>query len=176
MRLEGKVAIITGGGAGIGRATVELFTREGAKVVIVEFNRETGQAALDAVRAAGGEAIFMPTDVSDEGQMQAMVDTALATYGWIDILHNNVGGSTSNDGPIHLVSNDEFWLKMRVGRVRHLAGVPEGDPAHDRTGRRGHRQHDLDQRHHRRAEPQRLCDGQGRDLVADAGAGGAVRR
>lgn len=114
MRLEGKVAIVTGGGAGIGRATVELFAREGAKVVIVEYNRDSGQAALEAVKAAGGEAIFLPTDVSDETQMQAVVDTALETWGRIDILHNNAGGSTNNDGPVHLVSNDEFWLKMRV--------------------------------------------------------------
>lgn len=114
MKLAGKVAIVTGGGGGIGRATVELFAREGAKVVIAEFNRETGQAALDAVLAAGGEAIFVPTDVSSEAEMKALVDAAIAKWGRVDILHNNVGGSTNNDGPIHKVSNDEFWLKMRV--------------------------------------------------------------
>lgn len=114
MRLAGKVALITGGGGGIGRATVELFAAEGARVVIAEYDRETGQAARDAVDAAGGEAIFVPTDVSDEAQMAALVDTALRAYGRIDILHNNVGGSTLNDGPIHSVANDEFWLKMRV--------------------------------------------------------------
>jgi NAD(P)-dependent dehydrogenase (short-subunit alcohol dehydrogenase family) len=114
MRLSGKVALVTGGGAGIGRATVELFAREGAKVVIAEFNTETGAAALESVKAAGGQAIFVPTDVSDEAQMKALVETAMSTYGKIDVLHNNVGGSTNNDGPITTVSNDEFWLKMRV--------------------------------------------------------------
>jgi len=114
MRLEGKVALITGGGAGIGRATVELFAREGAKLVIAELNEATGQAALEAAQSAGAEAVFVPTDVSSEESMQALVDKAIATYGKIDILHNNAGGSTSNDGPIHKVSNDEFWLKMKV--------------------------------------------------------------
>lgn len=114
MRLKDKVALVTGGGGGIGRASVELLAREGAQVVIAEFNEETGQAARQAVLDAGGEAIFVQTDVSNEEQMKALVDTAIRTYGRIDILHNNVGGSTLNDGPITRVSNDEFWLKMRV--------------------------------------------------------------
>lgn len=108
------MALVTGGGGGIGRASVELFAREGAKVVIAEYNEETGRAALEAVSAAGGEAIFVPTDVSDEGQMERLVTQALSAFGKIDVLHNNVGGSTLNDGPITEVSNDEFWLKMRV--------------------------------------------------------------
>jgi NAD(P)-dependent dehydrogenase (short-subunit alcohol dehydrogenase family) len=114
VRLEGKVAIVTGGGGGIGRAAVELFAREGARIVIAELNEETGHAALESVTAAGGQAIFVPTDVSSEEQMRALIDTAIRTYGKIDVLHNNVGGSTLNDGPITKVSNDEFWLKMRV--------------------------------------------------------------
>jgi NAD(P)-dependent dehydrogenase (short-subunit alcohol dehydrogenase family) len=114
VRMKGKVAIVTGGGGGIGRASVDLLAHEGARVVIAELNEETGQAARQAVVDAGGEAIFVPTDVSSEEQMQALVDTAVRTYGKIDVLHNNVGGSTLNDGPITKVSNDEFWLKMRV--------------------------------------------------------------
>lgn len=114
LRMKGKVALVTGGGGGIGRASVELLAREGARVVIAEYNEETGEAARQAVLAGGGEAIFVPTDVSSEEQMQALVDTAIRTYGKIDVLHNNVGGSTLNDGPITQVSNDEFWLKMRV--------------------------------------------------------------
>lgn len=114
MRMAGKVAIVTGGGGGIGRASVELLAREGARVVIAEFNEETGNAAQQAVAAGGGEAIFVPTDVSSEDQVQSLIDTAIRTYGKIDVLHNNVGGSTLNDGPITEISNDEFWLKMRV--------------------------------------------------------------
>jgi NAD(P)-dependent dehydrogenase (short-subunit alcohol dehydrogenase family) len=114
VRMKNKVVIVTGGGAGIGRASVELLAREGAKVVIAEYNEETGRAAHESVVSAGGEAIFVRTDVSNEQQMQSLVDIAIRTYGKIDVLHNNVGGSTLNDGPITKVSNDEFWLKMRV--------------------------------------------------------------
>jgi NAD(P)-dependent dehydrogenase (short-subunit alcohol dehydrogenase family) len=114
VRMKNKVVIVTGGGAGIGRASVELLAREGAKVVIAEYNEETGRAAHESVVSAGGEAIFVRTDVSNEQEMQSLVDIAIRTYGKIDVLHNNVGGSTLNDGPITKVSNDEFWLKMRV--------------------------------------------------------------
>lgn len=114
MRMQGKVAIVTGGGGGIGRASVEVLAEEGARIVVAEFNRETGQAAADAVTAAGGEAIFVATDVSEEDQVKTLMDTAIAAYGKIDVLLNNVGGSTLNDGRITEVSNDEFWLKMRV--------------------------------------------------------------
>jgi NAD(P)-dependent dehydrogenase (short-subunit alcohol dehydrogenase family) len=113
VRLE-EVAIVTGGGAGIGRATVELFAAEGARVVIAEYDAETGQAACDAVTAQGGSAIFVQTDVSSPESMAAMVEAALAGFGRIDVLYNNVGGSTPNDGPVTTVSFGEFWNKIRV--------------------------------------------------------------
>jgi NAD(P)-dependent dehydrogenase (short-subunit alcohol dehydrogenase family) len=91
MRLEGKVAIITGGGSGIGRAAAELFAREGAKVVVADYNAEAGQNALQAIKDSGGEAVFVQVDVSDSDQVRNMVQTALDTYGGIDILFNNAG-------------------------------------------------------------------------------------
>jgi NAD(P)-dependent dehydrogenase (short-subunit alcohol dehydrogenase family) len=91
MRLEGKVAIITGGGSGIGRAAAELFAREGAKVVVADYNAEAGQNALQAIKDSGGEAVFVKVDVSDPDQVRTMVQTALDTYGGIDILFNNAG-------------------------------------------------------------------------------------
>lgn len=114
MRLRDKVAIVTGGGAGIGRAAVELFAAEGAKVVVAERDVGTGQSACDAVTGQGGTAIFVETDVSDPESMAAMVAAAIAAFGRIDVLYNNVGGSTPNDGPVTTVAFDEFWLKMRV--------------------------------------------------------------
>jgi NAD(P)-dependent dehydrogenase (short-subunit alcohol dehydrogenase family) len=91
MRLQGKVAIVTGGGSGIGRATAELFAREGAKVVVADYKAEPGQDAVRAIRDAGGDALFVQVDVSDPAQVDRMVQSALDTYGGIDILFNNAG-------------------------------------------------------------------------------------
>lgn len=91
MRLEGKVAIVTGGGSGIGRATAELFAQEGAKVVVAEYQTDTGQEAVQAIEDAGGEAIFVEVDVSDSTQVQRLVQATLDAYGGIDILFNNAG-------------------------------------------------------------------------------------
>jgi meso-butanediol dehydrogenase/(S,S)-butanediol dehydrogenase/diacetyl reductase len=91
MRLAGKVAIITGGGSGIGRATAELFVREGAKVLVADYKADIGQEAVQAIVDEGGEATFLEVDVSDSAQVQTMVQTALDTYGGLDILFNNAG-------------------------------------------------------------------------------------
>jgi NAD(P)-dependent dehydrogenase (short-subunit alcohol dehydrogenase family) len=91
MRLAGKVAIVTGGGSGIGRATAELFAREGAKVVVVDLQAAPGEETVGAIQAAGGEATFVAGDVSDPAQVQHVVESALATYGGIDVLFNNAG-------------------------------------------------------------------------------------
>jgi NAD(P)-dependent dehydrogenase (short-subunit alcohol dehydrogenase family) len=114
MRLEGKVALITGGGSGIGRACVDLFAREGARVVVAERDVATGEAARDAAVANGYPCTFVPTDVSVSEDVKRAVDTAIETYGRIDVLYNNVGGSTMNDGPVTTAPFEEFWNKMKV--------------------------------------------------------------
>jgi NAD(P)-dependent dehydrogenase (short-subunit alcohol dehydrogenase family) len=91
MRLKGKVAIITGGGSGIGRATAQLFAREGAKVVVADYKTDTGQEAVQVIKDEGGEALFVEVDVSDTAQVEDMVRTTLNAYGGIDILFNNAG-------------------------------------------------------------------------------------
>jgi len=91
MRLEGKVAIITGGGSGIGRATARLFAQEGAKVVVADYQAESGREAVQAIKDAGGDALFVEVDVSNPAQVQHLVQTALDAYGGVDILFNNAG-------------------------------------------------------------------------------------
>jgi len=91
MRLCGKVAIVTGGGSGIGRATSRLFAREGARVVIADYDGTSAAAAADEIRAEGGVALSVVTDVSDAEQVAHMVRSAWDAYGRIDILFNNAG-------------------------------------------------------------------------------------
>lgn len=88
-RLKKKVVVITGGGAGIGRATCELFAEEGAIVVVAERNADSGKAVVDQIMGQGGQAKFIQTDVSDESSIQEMVATVDQTFGRLDILVNN---------------------------------------------------------------------------------------
>lgn len=89
MRLQHKVAIITGGTSGIGRASCEVFAKEGAKVVVAGQNEERGEAVVETIRKNGGEAIFVRVDVSQEDQVDAMVEATVAHFGRVDILFNN---------------------------------------------------------------------------------------
>lgn len=86
--LAGKVAIVTGGAGGIGRATVELFVREGARVVIADINDEQGESLADEL---GGSAFYQRVDVSKAEQMQLLVDVAVERFGRLDIMFNNAG-------------------------------------------------------------------------------------
>jgi dihydroanticapsin dehydrogenase len=88
-RLNGRVAIVTGGADGIGRATSELFAREGAAVVIADINAQKGSAVAGAISAAGGRALFVETNVADEASIRPMVAQAVKAFGKIDILINN---------------------------------------------------------------------------------------
>lgn len=89
MRLENKVAIITGGAAGIGLATAELFAEEGARVVIADLDETAGHEAVDHITGKGGEAIFIYTNVADEDDVRALCERAEAEFGRIDILVSN---------------------------------------------------------------------------------------
>lgn len=88
-RLKDKVAIVTGGAAGIGRAICELFSKEGAKVVIADIDEESGNETLRLVQATGAEAIFVRTDVSSEVDVEAMIKTSVDTFGEINVLIND---------------------------------------------------------------------------------------
>jgi len=91
VRLKEKVAIITGGGSGIGRATALMFAREGAKVVVSDYNEGTGQQTVNDIKANGGDAIFVKADVSKEEEVKYMVDRAVGEYGKVDVLFSNAG-------------------------------------------------------------------------------------
>lgn len=88
---EGKVALITGGTSGIGRVTAVAFAREGAKIVVSGRREREGQETVDIIKNAGGEAIFVRTDVAKEKDVEAMVEKTVATYGHLDYAFNNAG-------------------------------------------------------------------------------------
>ena len=106
-RLVGKVAVITGAGSGIGRASAKLFVAEGAKVVVAEINAALGEAAA---REAGPSARFIRTDVTDEESVRQMVKQAREAFGHVDILLNCAGGSLPEDKPVTEV-DPSVWDK-----------------------------------------------------------------
>lgn len=131
-RLDGKVAIVTGGAMGIGRGTTELFAREGAKVVLADINEEAGQAVVDGIRAAGGEATFVKLDVSDEGAWSKAVDQAVKTYGKLTTLVNNAGISLGHD--VEETSLDEWDRVMKINATSVFLGMKAVLPAMKASG------------------------------------------
>ena len=91
MKLKGKVAIVTGSTSGMGRATAELFAREGAKVVVTGRNEERAKEVVDKIKSEGNEAIYVIADMSDMDEVKKIFDTTIETYGTVDILFNNAG-------------------------------------------------------------------------------------
>ena len=89
MRLENKVAIVTGGAAGIGRAICELFAQEGASVAVADIDADGGRETANLITAAGGSAFFVETDVSREAQVENLVDAAVSEYGAVNVLVND---------------------------------------------------------------------------------------
>jgi NAD(P)-dependent dehydrogenase (short-subunit alcohol dehydrogenase family) len=108
-RLQDKVAFITGAGSGIARAAAHLFTREGAKVVIAEIKPELGRASEQSVRAAGGDATFVETDVTKEDSVQRAIQQTVARYGKLDVLYNCAGGSIVEDTRVTDVDMSVVW-------------------------------------------------------------------
>ena len=110
MRLEGKIAVITGAGSGMGRAMAELFSAEGAKIVAAEWNETTLAEVVDAVKASGGEAVGVQGDVSKDADDRRIIDEAVAAFGRIDVLCNNAGVMDLNAGAAEL--DDTMWRRV----------------------------------------------------------------
>lgn len=111
-KLKGRVAIISGGGSGIGKATAFLFAQEGARVVIVDIDDKNGEKVAQAIKAKSGEAVFIKTDVSKGVQVQALVKKVLEDYGQIDILFNNA--AIEKIGKITDLSEEEWDRVIEV--------------------------------------------------------------
>jgi NAD(P)-dependent dehydrogenase (short-subunit alcohol dehydrogenase family) len=90
-RLDGRVALVTGAASGIGRSSALAFAEHGAKVVVADVLEEQGRQTVDLIESAGGEAIFVPADVSRRGDVERLVRTAVETLGRLDCAHNNAG-------------------------------------------------------------------------------------
>lgn len=108
-RLEGKVAIVTGGNSGIGEATSHLFAEEGAKVILMARREGQGVEVQDSIRSDGGEATFIRCDVGDVDSVEMAVQKAAQVYGTVDILFNNAGHGSRGDFP---GSSTEEWNEV----------------------------------------------------------------
>ena len=90
-RLDGKIALVTGGSSGIGRASALAFAREGAKVVVADVTAEGGQETVRLIKEAGGEARFLKVDVARAAEVETLITQTVAAYGRLDCAYNNAG-------------------------------------------------------------------------------------
>ncbi len=133
MRLANKVAIITGAGSGIGRASAYLFAKEGAKLVVADINDAGGKETVANIKADGGEAIFVHTDVSVASELENLVKAAKNKFGKIDILFNNAGIGLAGS-PIENIE-ESWWDRIYAVNVKSIfLGVKYAMPEMKKTG------------------------------------------
>ena len=132
MRLAGKVAIVTGSTAGIGKGAAELFAKEGAKVVVSGRTVEAGERVAEVIRAGGGEAMFVKADVSQTADVQRLVAEAVAAYSKLDVLFNNAG--IGNKGLTADESEESWDLCMTVNLKSVFLGIKYAVPEMIRNG------------------------------------------
>ena len=126
-KLEGKVALITGGGSGIGRAISTLFAEEGAKVMIADYVAEGGEETVNIIKKSGCEASFVKTDVSKMADVENVVKATVDTYGKLDILINNAG-VMQNMAPTHETPDDEWERVININLKGVFLGMKYAAP------------------------------------------------
>ncbi len=129
MRLQGKVALITGGASGMGRVASLLFAAEGAGVVLTDLNDELGEATASEIAEAGGQALYVHADVSREADAEAMVGAAVDRFGKLSILYNNAGVMLPADGSVHTTDESVWDLTLAVNVKGVAFGCKYGVPA-----------------------------------------------
>lgn len=134
MRLEGKVALITGAGSGIGRESALLFAAEGAQVVVVDIDDPSGNETVEMIRSQDGEATYVHADVSQSGDCANMVRVAEKTYGKLNVLFNNAGIMHSADSDAVATDEDVWDLTLAVNLKGVFLGCKYGIPALQRAG------------------------------------------
>lgn len=141
MRLEGKAAVVVGAGQtpgetiGNGRATAVLFAREGARVVLVDRDPSSMGETRDMIAAEGGTCVVCEADWTRAADCRAMVETALTSYGRIDVLHNSVGIGTAADAPVHRLSEEAWDRVMSVNLKGMFLACREVVPVMREQGR-----------------------------------------
>lgn len=134
MRLQDKVALITGGGSGIGYHTALLFAKEGASVVVVDINDDGGNKTVQEITDNGGQATYVHADISKANDCQNMIQVAEDTYGKLNILFNNAGISHANDDDAINTTEDVWDLTMDINVKGVFLGCKYGIPALQRAG------------------------------------------
>lgn len=134
MRLQGKVALVTGASSGIGRSTCHLFAQEGARVVLVDINDAGGQETLASIKQAGGEGMYVHADVSQAADCEHMIQEAEETYGRLDVLFNNAGISHAADDDAINTSEEVWDLTFQINVKGVFLGCKYGIPALRRAG------------------------------------------
>lgn len=133
-RLAGKVAFITGATGGIGEVAARAFAAEGARVALAGRRVQEGERIAAEIRAAGGEARFVQTDVTEEASVAAALEATVAAFGRLDVLYNNAGGSSADDGPVTQTPAEVFWKTMRLDLFGTWACCHHGIPHLIRAG------------------------------------------
>lgn len=134
MRLANKVALITGGGSGIGYYSSLLFAKEGASVAVVDINDQAGQKTVQEIEAAGGKAVYIHADVSKAADAEQMIQKAESTFGALHVLFNNAGISHVDDDDAVKTSEDVWDLTMQINVKGVFLGCKYGIPALRRAG------------------------------------------